>query len=124
LTPQSNNLYSSYIDIFSNGKKTAIDWTALSKNQDNMVDPEYLPAGFKFHDPSKMKKVRYQALLEHWYECQQNVRIDTALEFKGYWDLSSESVLNASNGHISHRSQPKPKLANQGVTRNTGTSIH
>jgi hypothetical protein len=66
-----------------------------------MVNPEYLPASFKFHNPSKMKKAHYQALLEHWYEHQQNVRIDTAFEFKGYWDPSSESVLNASNGHLS-----------------------
>jgi hypothetical protein len=81
-----------------------------------MVDPKYLPADFKFRDPSKMKKAHYQALLEHWYGRQQNAKINIAFEFKGYWDSSSESVLGSNDSRrLSRRSQPKPKRANSGV---------
>jgi len=70
-----------------------VDWTALSENQDNMVDVEYLPVNFLFRDPSKMKKTHYQALLEHWYERQEDERISTVFAFKGYWDPSTDSVI-------------------------------
>ena len=81
-----------HLDISSNGKKAAVDWTALSEHQNEMIDPEYLPARFIFRDPSKMKKVHYQALLEHWYRRQEDDAVDTAFAFKGYWDASTDSV--------------------------------
>jgi hypothetical protein len=83
-----------------------------------MINPKYLPDDFIFRDPSKMKKAHYQALLEHWYERQQNAKINTVFEFKGYWDPSSESVLNADDGFLARRTQLKPKRTNPGATKN------
>jgi len=114
---------SSFIDIFSKGRKTAVDWTALAENQDAMIDAEYLPINFKFRDPSKMKKSHYQALLEHWYERQQGAAINTTFEFKGYWDSSSESVQTADVGDPSRQKQRKPRPYNQGSKKNVNAPM-
>jgi hypothetical protein len=114
---------SSFIDIFSKGRKTSVDWTALAENQDAMIDAEYLPIDFKYRDPSKMKKSHYQALLEHWYERQQDAEINTTFEFKGYWDSSSESVQTANVGHPGRQKQRKPRPYNQGSKKNVNASM-
>jgi hypothetical protein len=91
----------------SHGKKSAVDWTALSKNQDEMIDPKYLPADFEFRDPSKMKKVHYQSLLEHWYTRQEDNSIETVFAFRGYWDPSSDSVIGVPDKYPGLRKQSK-----------------
>jgi len=95
--------YFGYTEIVSDGKKSAVDWTALSENQDSMIDPKYLPADFTFRDPSKLKKAHYQALLEHWYERQEDDNIDTVFAFKGYWDTSEDSVITIDDHHPTHQ---------------------
>jgi len=97
-------IYSSYIldvEKVSGGKK-AVDWAALSENQDDMIDPKYLPVDFVFRDPSKMKKVHYQALLEHWYGRQEDDGTETVFAFKGYWDPARDSVM-------ARKQQPGPR---------------
>jgi hypothetical protein len=116
-------LDSSFIDIISEGRKTAVDWTALSENQDGMIDAEYLPINFKFRDPSKMKKSHYQALLEHWYERQQGAGINTTFKFKGYWDSSSESVQTANVRHPGRQKRRKPRSYNQGSKKKFNASM-
>jgi hypothetical protein len=95
----------------SNGKKTAVDWTALAENQDAMIDSEYLPDNFTFCDPSRMKKNDYFTLLQHWYERQEDKDIETTFAFKGYWDSSNELVVI-----------PKHKKSNRKTTGKTGAS--
>ena len=106
----TGTIYSSYIpdvEKVSGGKK-AVDWAALSENQDDMIDPKYLPADFVFRDPSKMKKTHYQALLEHWYGRQEDDGTETIFAFKGYWDPSRESVMAANDKHPAHQKRLKP----------------
>jgi hypothetical protein len=81
----------------SGGKKSAVDWTALSENQDDMIHHKYLPDDFTFRDPSKMKKAHYRSLLEHWYVRQEDDSIDIAFAFKGYWDPSNDSVVTVKD---------------------------
>jgi hypothetical protein len=117
-------LYSHHIDIFSCGKKTAVDWTALSENQDDMIDPMYLPADFIFRDPSKMKKCHYQALLEHWYQRQQSAKVDKVFKFKGYWDASQELVVAVLEGHSASRwdQRKSTQVKRGGVTKTDNKS--
>ena len=96
------------LDKISNGDKAAVDWAALSDNQDAMIDPRYLPPSFIFRDPSKMKKAHYLALLEHWYERQQDNTINTVFTFKGYWDPSTESVITADDEPANRKRQKVP----------------
>jgi hypothetical protein len=109
------------VDQVSGGKKTAVDWTALSENQDDMIDHKYLPAGFRFRDPSKMKKTHYQALLEHWYERQEDENTDIVFAFKGYWDLANEAVTISGGKGSSRRKKSKRstgmRQAASGLTR-------
>jgi hypothetical protein len=72
-----------------------------------MIDPQYLPPGFIFRDPSKMKKIHYKALLEHWYERQQDGSVGTVFAFKGYWDASSDSVIAVPDDQPAHRKRRK-----------------
>jgi hypothetical protein len=95
------------VEKVSGGKK-AVDWAALSENQDDMIDPKYLPADFVFRDPSKMKKTHYQALLEHWYGRQEDDDTETVFTFKGYWDPSRDSVMVANDKHPAHQKRSKP----------------
>jgi hypothetical protein len=72
-----------------------------------MIHPIYLPDDFIFRDPSKMKKIHYQSLLEHWYTRQEDDRIKVAFSFKGYWNPSSGSVIAVANKNPTNRKQPK-----------------
>ena len=110
-----STIYSSYIlDVGeASGGKKAVDWAALFENQDDMIDPKYLPADFVFRDPSKMKKAHFQALLEHWYGRQEDAGTKTVFAFKGYWDASRNLVMAVDNKHPAHQKrlkQPARKL--------------
>ena len=111
--------YSVRLDKFSSGKKAAVDWTALSENQGDMIDPQYLPPGFVFRDPSKMKKIHYKALLEHWYERQQDGSVGTVFAFKGYWDASSDSVITVPDGQPARRKGPKGRTGKRNAAPET-----
>jgi hypothetical protein len=91
-----------HVGNIANGKR-AVDWTAISENQNDMINPKYLPPNFVFRDPSKMKKAHYQALLDHWYSRQEDEMTSTVFAFKGYWDPASGSVVTA------HLKQPTRK---------------
>jgi hypothetical protein len=100
----------------SGGKKSAVDWTALSENQDDMIHHKYLPDNFTFRDPSKMKKAHYRLLLEHWYKRQEDDSIDIAFAFKGYWDPSNDSVVTVKD------KQPKSSLGKRRTAPALATS--
>jgi hypothetical protein len=73
-----------------------------------MISPHYRPVDFIFCDPSKMKKFHYQSLLEHWYTRQEDVSIEIVFTFRGYWDLSSDSVIAVTDKHPALQKQLKP----------------
>jgi hypothetical protein len=75
-----------------------------------MIDHEYLPAYFRFRDPSKMKKMHYQALLEHWYDRQEDENVDIVFAFKGYWDASTDSVVTVNNKSPDRQKRARPSI--------------
>ena len=102
-------LISLLLERCSGGKKSAVDWAALSENQDDMIHHKYLPDDFTFRDPSKMRKAHYQSLLEHWYMRQEDDSIDVVFAFKGYWNPSDNLVVTDKQSKSStgkHRTAP------------------
>jgi hypothetical protein len=45
------------------------------------VDPEYMPEGFTFKEPSKLSKVEAYARLKFWYDRQQDPKIKRVFQF-------------------------------------------
>jgi hypothetical protein len=50
-----------------------------------------------------MKKMHYQVLLEHWYDCQEDENVDIVFTFKGYWDTSTNFVVTVDNKSPDHK---------------------
>ena len=46
------------------------------------VDPEYMPEGFTFKEPSKLSKVEAYARLKFWYDRQQDPNIKRVFQFR------------------------------------------
>ena len=97
----------------------AVDWIAISENQDDMIDPEYLPPNFMFRDPSKMKKVHFRALLDHWYRRQEDERVNRVFAFKGYWDVSSNTVIVVDDDPPGRHKPSKQPMRKQKNTART-----
>jgi hypothetical protein len=71
-------------EIRSGDNSASVPWGDIGQHQDEYISREYLPAGFQLRDPSKLTKQNATALLEFWYKRQDDKKVKTTLEFRGF----------------------------------------
>ncbi|KIJ65271.1 hypothetical protein HYDPIDRAFT_27988 [Hydnomerulius pinastri MD-312] len=71
------------------GKKASVPWTKIADRQFDFIDHRYLPIGFKFREPFRLKKEEVLLALEYWREWQVTHPNDV-FKFDKWLDASEE----------------------------------
>jgi hypothetical protein len=76
-------------DIASGGKQS-VPWAAVSAEPDVFLDPEYMPEGVLFKDPSRLHRDDCKKVLEHWKDRQDDPDEDVTFSFKCFLNSRKE----------------------------------